>query len=276
MRWHVEPDQLIAYARGGVADALAWSVEGHLLGCSACRRALADAVPHTPLGPVVTEVAARLAGPLPTQAAPARLARWRFTGGLAMLPAAGGVWFAAALTVMALAVGADLAVNATGSSPLLLLVAPVLPLLGVGVSYGPERDAAFEVVASTPSAGPRLVLWRTLVVLGSLLPVLSVVGAVTGLAAPARWIIPCLALYAAALALGSVIGLARASAAVAVTWFVLIAGPAVITQRIPVVLDPGWRPWWGVAMLLAAATAALRRDAFRFRPVRALIGPRNP
>jgi anti-sigma factor RsiW len=47
--WHAEPAALAAYADGALDDVRASSLEAHLMSCSACRTALASAVPAAPL-----------------------------------------------------------------------------------------------------------------------------------------------------------------------------------------------------------------------------------
>ena len=59
---------------------------------------------------------------------------------------------------------------------LLLLLAPVAPLLGVAAAWARGTDPAYELVAATPRAGLYLVLRRTLAVLVVVIPALTVAG----------------------------------------------------------------------------------------------------
>jgi hypothetical protein len=81
-------------------------------------------------------------------------------------------------------------------------------------------------------------------------------------ASPARWLLPCLAFTAGALALGELIGLRRAAAALALMWTAGVITPSVLDARTPMLLEPASVPYW--AGLIAVITIALflRRDAY--------------
>ena len=128
----------------------------------------------------------------------------------------------------------------------MLLVAPVAPLLGVAAVWSAGLDPAHELVVASPRAGLYLVLRRTLAVLVVVIPALTVAGWLAG-ASPARWLLPCLAFTAGALALGELIGLRRAAAALALAWTAGVITPSVLTARTPVVLEPASLPVLGRA-----------------------------
>ena len=77
-----------------------------------------------------------------------------------------------------------------------LLVAPLVPVLGVAAAYGPRHDPLETLVVTAPYGRTRLILVRTLAVLVSVLPVTALLG----LALPgppwvaAAWLGPALAL----------------------------------------------------------------------------------
>jgi hypothetical protein len=144
-----------------------------------------------------------------------------------------------------------------------LLAAPVLPLIGVAASWTRALDPAHELVAGTPAAGLPLLLWRTLVVLAIVVPVALLAGVVTGADGPAAWLLPCLALTAAALEIGSVVGLVRATCAVGVAWAAGVVLPALATASTPAALEPSWLPVWTALALAAAGVIAQRRHAYR-------------
>ena len=145
----------------------------------------------------------------------------------------------------------------------MLLAAPVLPLIGVAASWTRALDPAHELVAGTPAAGLQLLLWRTLVVLAVVVPAALVAGAVTDADGLATWLLPCLALTVAALALGSVTGLVRATCAVGVAWAAGVVLPALATQEMPAALEPGWLPAWIALIVVGAGVIALRRRTYR-------------
>ncbi|MGW2119221.1 zf-HC2 domain-containing protein, partial [Streptomyces zhihengii] len=165
--------------------------------------------------------------------------------------------------------GADFA----GARPLLLLVAPLLPLAGVGLSYGRYADPLHELVASTPSGGLRLLLVRTAAVLLVSLPLLTAAGAVLppGAGGPgaAAWLLPGLALTSAALAIGSYTGCRNAAAGLGLLWLTVSAAPLVAARPQAVTdhlaLFMGGREAqgaWAAAALLCAGLLAVRRSSF--------------
>jgi hypothetical protein len=169
--------------------------------------------------------------------------------------------------VVGAAVALDVADGAAGGRfpSLVLLVAPVAPLVAVASAWSRRLDPAYEVVAASPRAGLDLVLRRTLAVLAVVIPVLAAAGAVVGVS-PARWLLPCLAFTAGALALGEVVGLHQATRGLAAVWIVAVAGPSLVADRVPVVLDPASRPVWLAALIGTAALLALRRHIYT-RPI---------
>lgn len=200
------------YAMGdaGVDDATVWAVEAHLESCADCRALLADAIdPGTRdlLDRVADGVAAGIA------ASPVRRRRrlLRRTGAAArLLP-----WLATAAGLMLLAVMFEKVFESRPS--LVLLIAPVAPLLPVAAAWSRYTDPAWELMASVPRAGLRLLLHRTAAVLAAVVPILAVAGWGTG-HSPAQWLLPCLAFIAGTLALGGLVGVDRAALGLTVTW----------------------------------------------------------
>ncbi|MFC5288526.1 hypothetical protein ACFPM7_15805 [Actinokineospora guangxiensis] len=147
-----------------------------------------------------------------------------------------------------------------GSAPsALLLLAPIVPVLGVGIAWSRLMDPAHDLVASTPRAGLEMVLRRTLAVLSVVMPALFACGWVIG-ASPAYWLLPCLAVTAVALALSSVVGVRPAALATVLAWAGLVIGPAALTGVSPAVLTPAAAPVWA-ATLAAGVAAVLLRSA---------------
>lgn len=272
--WHVPDAVLRAYTEDRVRDADAWSVEAHLGQCPRCRRDLARVVEGTEVGTLLADVRGRLLDDLPAQShTPRPTAAHR-----AWLLSTGGggpraAWLVAVLATVAVAVvlggagghGARLAAGWSSPGGLLLVVAPLLPLAGVALSYG-AFDPARELVASTATAGLGLVLWRTLAVLTVSLPAVLAAGLVVGKTAPAVWLLPSLALTTLALALGSFVELSRAAVVVGVGWLVAVIGPG-LTESTPVLLESRVVPLWVVVLLLGAMALVARRDAFSRRPL---------
>ncbi|BFO21581.1 hypothetical protein SHKM778_79690 [Streptomyces sp. KM77-8] len=196
----------------------------------------------------------------------------------ALGPAVRGAWLPAVLLVAAGAVALAYGSGLTDARPWLLALAPVVPVAGVALSYGPHADPMHEITAATPSAGLRLVLMRTAAVLAVSLPLLTVTGAVLPSSdAPnaAAWLLPGLALTLAALALAGFLGLRSATAVAGGAWLCAVLGPvlaapggrltAELSERLSLYLEGApAQCGWAAAAALCAALLAARRPAFHF------------
>ncbi|MFF0296695.1 zf-HC2 domain-containing protein [Kitasatospora sp. NPDC004614] len=263
---HASAGLIDAYARGGdglPADTV-WALEAHLEGCAPCRGLLAAAVPDAAPGvaALVGSVHAALrpqldaARPVPVR----RRTRW--------LPAwaapAASPWLLTAVAVALLALTLDSAgpPGMFGQVSPLLLVAPVLPLCAAAAAWAPGLDPAHELTAATPRSGLPLLLRRTVAALAVVLPVLLAAGGLTGAMTAAQWLLPSLAFTSTALALGSVVGVGRAAAALVAVWAAAVAAPVWATGRLPFVLRPEQLPGWALLLVLGAATVLARRRAY--------------
>ncbi len=206
------------------------------------------------LGRVWTEVeAAEPERPAPTRPAWVRWARtWA--------PPTMGPWVLTGVLVALVAFAIDLAVP-VGQSPLMLLLAPVVPLFGVAAAWSRRFDPLHELTAATPAAGLRTVLRRTTVVLVAVIPVLAVAGAFTGLA-PALWLLPCLAFTVGALALGTVVGVGRAALALGLVWTVFVVAPSLPDEVSPSLLRQAALPWWALVVVGAVVVVVARAKSF--------------
>ncbi|CCK30007.1 hypothetical protein BN159_5628 [Streptomyces davaonensis JCM 4913] len=275
--WHA-PDTLIThYTDGTLPDSDACSLEKHLESCTACAVRVSRAVRATTAGPVLAEVRGAVLEAAPVTAPKALGVRVRTPRLLwAAAPAVRGAWLPAVLLValgaLALAYGADFA----GARPLLLAVAPVVPVAGVALSYGSHADPLHELAASTPSAGLRLVLTRSAVVLAVSLPLLTLAGLLLpsfGSPGAAAWLLPGLALTLAALALGGWLGLRTATAVTGGGWLCAVLAPALAApdgavsrhladQLSAYVGGTATQSGWAAAAALCAALLAARRTAY--------------
>ncbi|MFF2405799.1 zf-HC2 domain-containing protein [Streptomyces sp. NPDC058092] len=193
-------------------------------------------------------------------------------------PALRGAWLLALVLVavgaLALAYGAGLG---AATRPLLLVIAPVLPLAGVVVSYGRHSDPMHEIAAATPSGGLRLLLTRTAAVLGASIPALTLAGAAlppsAGGPGPAAWLLPGLAMTLAALALGSYVGCRNGASSVAVAWAAAVLLPAFATSSAPGIATPAAEAaryfagpaaqgGWAAGALGCAVLLVVRRRSF--------------
>lgn len=284
--WHAAEAALLAYAHEESSDVEAWSVETHLVSCRLCRDRVNVAVDGTELAGEIarhkrrirSSVAPEIPGltpPAPAIAPTARTASHagpRPTRRLAVVSRTllgRTPWFVAITLVTVLTVFLDLLWRqlAPGTTwrldSIVLLVGPVLPLAGVAFVCSTSTDPCAEVVLSTPSAGLRMVLWRTLSVLVVALPLTVALGATSGSVTAGALLLPTLAMTVGTLALGTRVGLEVAAALVGGGWLVVVALPSLALTRLalPVYAEPAL---WGWAAVLCAGALATswQRDGF--------------
>ncbi|NJP99109.1 zf-HC2 domain-containing protein [Streptomyces zingiberis] len=261
---HASERIIEGYARGGAGLPIdeMWAVEAHLEACRECRdrlsAAVRDSVPEvvalvetvwTDLEPQVA-----IAAVMPhRRRRTARLSKWLTP---AMVP-----WLAMVVAVTLAALLLDLVDAGSRQASLVLLCAPVLPVLGVAASWSRGLDPAYELTASVPRAGLPLVLRRTASVLAAVVPALLVGGWATGVMV-AQWLVPCLAFTVATLALGGAVGVTRAALWLAAVWAAVIVAPTVATSRTAAALETGGLPVWGLILALAIGVVIARRGAY--------------
>jgi hypothetical protein len=245
---HLSGELVRRYARGDTAipaDQL-WGLESHLEQCAECRRVLAAASDMTHLLDIVwTNI--ELVGPPPAKHK--RIATWA-------APAA-WPWLGMTLVVTAMALVFDMATGA----PLMLLLAPIAPVLGVAAAWSKGMDPAYEIVSATPRAGLYLVLRRTAAVLAVVVPVFLLAWLVVG-ASPGLWLLPSLAFTVGTLALGGAIGVSRAAWILGSAWAVFVVAPGVVAPGLPLVLQPVSLPVWALVVVGCGAVLAFRADAY--------------
>lgn len=266
MSRHVTPEILVRYATGSpLSTDVEWAVEAHLTGCAGCRAALATALArHAPAAyDLVQQVHGRVAAQL-VGAPPQRQAwSWCRTVALRWVTPVLAPWLLTTVLVVAAAVGFDLlAATSGGRLPsLVMLVAPITPLLGVAAAWSRQQDPAYEIVAATVRGGLHLVFRRTASVLTLVVPVLAVAGRMVD-ASPARWLLPCLAFTLGALALGQLVGLRRAAWGLVLFWSAAVVAPSVVTARTPALLEAASFPGWTVCAAVAAVVVLARGRTF--------------
>lgn len=259
------------YARGDaeMAADTVWALEAHLETCALCRSRLAASVATEAPGiaALVDSVRAGLDPQLDAAVrAPWRRHRPRWVS--AWLTPAMAPWLAMTVVVTLAALLLDAVASPTlfGDASPVSLIAPVLPLGGVAASWSRGLDPAHELTASTARAGLPLLLRRTTSVLVVVLPGLLVGGWLTGSMTAAQWLLPSLAFTSTALALGSVVGVTRAAAGLALAWGVVVVAPTLATGRFPAVLQLALQPdrllVWGLLLALGAGAVIARRNSY--------------
>jgi anti-sigma factor RsiW len=261
MNWHVPDDELVAYAVGRASPPGLWSTETHLEACARCREALARFADAKTVDGGWDRLDARLDEPrrgpvesvLVAVGVPEHTARL-----LAATPALRLPWLVAvALTLVSTAAGAHLAQSM--STPLVFLAAaPLLPLAGVAVSFGPGLDPTYELTLVAPVDTFRLVLLRAVTVLATTITL----SAVASLALPdvgllaLAWMLPALALTLLGLALTPSLGPVVASALAGLAWLAALTVTVSGSTGASVLFGPAGQ-LAAAAVGLAAAIAVL-------------------
>ncbi|NPD03783.1 zf-HC2 domain-containing protein [Nocardioides sp. zg-1308] len=224
--WHVHDDLLAAYVDGRLDAIVGASVEQHLGRCADCRVSTTPLVDPQLLARGWAGVRATVESPpLPL---PVRLARrCGVPEPTAVLLAAATslrtAWLVAAFLALSFATLATVVSGGMMLAPF-LLVAPLVPAIGVAAAYGPQNDPLESLVVTAPYGRTRLILVRTLAVLVSVLPVTAALGLL--LPGPAwlaaAWLGPALALVPVLLALSSFVGPRAGVAVVVLAWSALV------------------------------------------------------
>ena len=273
--WHTELDTLERYVAGRLSDARAWSVEAHLAACGHCRGRLPEVpAPGRELDDRLEAIWAEVAwerdrpsrGPverlLVAVGVPGHLARL-----LAATPSLTFSWLLGVVVTLTLAVVAAW-INrgsAASSGPMVfLVVAPLLPLAGVAVTFGPLVDPTYEIGLSAPLRSGRLLLVRAVAVLCSTMPLVLL----AGVALPelswtiVAWVLPALALASMALALSTRMAPVWAAGTLGLGWLVGILS---LTMSVEVPVAAFGAPTQALAAMVAVAAASFvmrHRDEF--------------
>lgn len=277
MTWHVDTALIDKYATGALTDAGSASFELHVTTCGACRALVAGRAAHR-----VDNAAGRV-----KQAVDNRLDTvgdgWieRALRGVGIQDADARIvatalerhasWLLASVVALAFAAMATTGSSGPNALAAFLVAAPLVPVAGVGAAYGRRIDPVFELAASAPMPGARLVLLRTLAVTAPAIPVLLVVSSVLPVGSMSfAWLLPAAGLAGATLALGTFMPLARAATVLGAVWL-LAAGVAFADAprseagafvREFAAFDPRGQLVFASLAAVSVALAALRRGAF--------------
>ncbi len=180
-------------------------------------------------------------------------------------------WYLASVLVLLFGLAAADPARPDGSLAVFLAVAPLVPVLGVGLAYGPGVDPAWDMTVASPLSGFRLLLVRSVAVLATSVA-FGGVGAVLiasdhGLRVLA-WMLPALALTSATLALATLLPTRLAAGVITGIWLALVIAVTRLGDDLALFLGPAQL----FHLLVAVAAAALlvaRREALE----RAVIQP---
>lgn len=271
MTWHVAEDDLRAYARGALTQPVLWSADTHLAACARCRAVLAEVSDPVSLDEGWERLDAELDAPRPglLESLLVRVGVADHTARLlAATPVLRRSWLGAVVAVLVITVIATNSVRTSESPAMFLALAPLLPLAGVALSYGPTLDPTYEMAVVSPMHGFRLLMIRTV-------PVLAAALGLNGLATLAlpsyglralAWLLPALALTATGLALTPRLGPVLAPSLVGGTWVAVLV---VARQTTDETLAPYTAAGQGIAAAVAALAAGLfylGRDRFDSTP----------
>lgn len=264
MTWHVPEEDLRAYSAGELAPPRLWSADAHLTACGRCRSALGAYADPAELEAGWARLEAELDAPRPglvesllvKAGTPDHTARL-----LAATPVLRRSWLLSVALVLVL--GA-IAGRTTPTPLLLLLTAPLLPLAGVAVSFGPGLDPTHEMAVVAPMHTFRLLLVRTVAVLATTVPV----ALAASLAVPSfgtvtvGWLLPALALTSIGLALMPWLGPVAAPVLVGVGWAAGLLADHLLVRGALFPLTATGRLTAGTAALVAGAALVAARDRF--------------
>ncbi|MFD0228765.1 zf-HC2 domain-containing protein [Streptomyces hirsutus] len=279
-RWHVPAEDLRAYARGELAAPMLWSADTHLTACAHCRGVLAEAADPVALDAGWERLDAELDAPRPgfLESLLLRLGVADHTVRLlAATPVLRRSWLGAVVAVLLLTVVAGRSGATTGSPTLFLALAPLLPLLGVALSYGPALDPTYEMAVVAPMPGFRLLMIRTVAVLGAVFGLngLATLALPWYGAAALAWLLPALALSATGLALTARLGPVLAPSLVGGAWITLLLVARTGREAVTDPLAPFTAAGQGVSALVAVLAAGLLfllRDRFDLNRARGAGG----
>ncbi len=265
--WHPDAASLEAYVDERASMALAASVEAHVLSCRSCRLALAPTAAPMRLAAVWEGLEDRLDADersweerllrrLGVAEADARV--------LLAAPTMRRAWWLAVALTLAFAVVAG-RIEPSGGDVVLVL-APLVPVLATSMAYLPRLDAALSTTAATPYPAGRLLLLRSGAVASAstLLAVLACTALPVGTGEALVWLLPAAALTAAVLALSRWVDGGVAAAACSAGWMVAVWSAGHRAADPLAVYGPDGQ--LASAALLAAAVVVLVRYRHRLDP----------
>ncbi len=182
---------------------------------------------------------------------------------VAATPALRRSWYLSIVAVVLLGLGAaDPAER--GSLFALLVMAPLLPVLGVAMAYGTSADPSHEMQLATPTHGLRLVLVRAVTVLvvsvGTVLAMMLISPAARPMAA--AWLLPAVAVTAASLALMTNRPPRQATTIAALAWFVTVLVARVVADDPLAAFRVGGQVAAALVAVLSVSVTVVRRGSF--------------
>lgn len=229
--WHVADLDLAAWVDGTARLATAVSTEQHVERCRRCQDLVASLVDARP-GILDAEASwtavADAVEPQPLPWLGRQLLRLGVSEPTARVTTAAGAlagaWVLSVVVVLALVTLAAAWAGRPGTA-LFLMLAPILPVLGVALSYGPEVDPLYELCLASPYSKLRLLLVRTGLVLLVCVPLAALAG--LGMPGPwwvdLAWLVPSMAFVSLTLAAATVVPPHVPAAVITILWAAAVA-----------------------------------------------------
>ena len=177
MNWHVDTALLERYTSDQLSDAGMASVEMHVSNCPRCRTLVTGRADDGARARVKGVIDERL-DTAPSSWMERALGRAGVDDADAPIVGATlalhGSWLAACLLTLAFVVVATTTGPERIGLAAFLVAAPLVPLAGVGLAYGPRVDPTHEIATAASLPGARLVLLRTLAVTAPVIPAIAV------------------------------------------------------------------------------------------------------
>jgi hypothetical protein len=238
-------------------------LETHLLACADCRRKVSDGVDSQREEQVWQRLLDSVGQPEPRPGerflsalgVPAHVARL-----LALTPSVGLSWVLSVVAALAFAVFAS---YGFGEPMPFLVLAPLIPVLGVVVSYQRRLDPLYEIGIASPVGGFRLMLMRATAVLVTSI----VVAAVASVGIPeirfsAVWLLPALFLTVLTLILSTVMQTASAAVVASAIWVGGVVTAEVVASEPYIVFGATAQLVFAVLAVLLMAGLIGRRGSF--------------
>lgn len=267
--YHVAPLDLRGWVEGHAEAVAAMSVEQHLVRCEQCRASVATLIASGPAaGPDLDAVwmAVRDEVELPPRSwLEGVLTRLGLPPADAILvsaaPALRGSWLCAVALALLFAVGGAMSIR-QGGVTLFLTFAPLAPVLGVALAFGPEASPALEQESAAPYPLVRLVLLRTCTVLLTALPVVLLGQAVLPERVSLLWLLPAAGFTAAVLALSTWFGPWRPALTITLVWVACTSTAALRWHDVEVLLNGRYLVLYVLMLVLGPVVLVLRARRF--------------
>jgi hypothetical protein len=263
--WHVDDDALRAWVDGTAGPVVSISVEQHVARCARCQGVVATVVPPEPLAAAWAGTLAAVETPRQSRLERALRRVGVSTADAMVLSAATALrtaWLVGTIGVLGFAVVAPLLTGSEGEQ-LFLAVAPLIPVAGVAMSYGPGVDPSYEAVLVSPYSMLRLVLLRTALVLSTSVPLVVVTGLLLPMPAfvAVAWLLPAAGFVAVVLTASSWFEPEQVATAVALGWLAAVAWAARVGDPLLLVTGPAVPVY--LTVLVTAAVAFVVRVSGR-------------